>query len=211
MNAIRFALLSSLLFGATGVSQLLAAGESSASTVALVDITHIFSKHERYKQRMEALGAKVQTLQKELVSNEQALAKKREGLREFKLGSPDFKRLEEEIAHEISDHHVAKQIKQKETREEEARIHYEVYTEIVAEVERLAMGAGCRLVLRYDSQAIDKGNPGAVQNGILRPVVYCDADLDMTEAVIKELNQRVARGPAPPSGGTTKPKKTQPR
>ena len=86
-------------------------------------------------------------------------------------------------------------IRQKELREEDARIHYETYQEVVQEVTRIASSAQCRLVLRFDSQEIDERNPVAVQAGIGRLVIYSDKEMDMTPFVVKALNSEVASKP----------------
>lgn len=204
-----------LILGVSGIlPQGIAAGE--ASSVALIDINYVFSKHERSKQRVEALAKKIQGLQKELAEKEQQILKQRERLKDYAPGSPDYKRLEEEIAREISDHQVTKQLKQKETREEEARILYETYEEIVAEIRRMAARSGCTLVLRFDSQEIDQRNPAAVQAGVNRMVIYHGSDMDMTPYVIEALNANAtAKGPAPGGEGapkaTARPTATRPR
>ncbi len=212
MNVSRILLLASLWIGLTGGSRAVAAGRDEAATVALVDIAMVFTKHERFKQRMEGLTKKAQGIQKELVDKEQAIVKQREQLKDLVLGSPEFKRLEEEVAREISDHHVTKQIKQKEIREEDARIHYETYKEIEQEVARLAQQSGVTLVMRFESQEIDQRNPQAVQLGVNRMVIYHGDEMDMTPYVIKAFNQQVATVPTKPTGTTNGPRaKTGPR
>jgi Skp family chaperone for outer membrane proteins len=200
MPVTRLIVLASLIASSLSVPTALCAGSDDASAVGLVDIAYIFSKHERYKQRIEALGKKTQAAQKELVEKDAAINKKIERLKDFALGTPDFKKLEEEIAREKSDNNVTKMIKQKELREEDARIHYETYQEVVQEVTRIASSAQCRLVLRFDSQEIDERNPVAVQAGIGRLVIYADREMDMTPFVIKALNTEVAAKPNPNGG-----------
>jgi len=206
MPVRRFLGVIALAIGVAGfLPQGASAGESSS--VALIDINFVFSKHERFKQRGEVLAKKIQGLQKELAEKEQQILKQRERLKDFAPGSPDYKRLEEEIAREISDHQVTKQLKQKETREEEARILYETYEEIVAEIRRLAARSGCTLVLRFDSQEIDQRNPAAVQAGVNRMVIYHGADMDMTPYVVEALNASAAAS-RPAAGGDAAPKAT---
>jgi len=200
MPVSRFIVLASVILSSLGGPVALYAGSDDASAVGLVDIAYIFSKHERYKQRIEALGKKTQAAQKELTEKDAAINKKIERIKDFALGTPDFKRLEEEIAREKSDNNVTKMIKQKELREEDARIHYETYQEVVQEVTRIANNAQCRLVLRFDSQEIDERNPVAVQAGIGRLVIYSDKEMDMTPFVVKALNTEVASKPAPTGG-----------
>src|SRR5262245_9721269 len=136
-----------------------AAQQSQGSVIALVDIGYIFDNHARFKQQMSALTKDVETIQRDIAEDEKDIIKQREKLQTFNPGSPEYKKLEEEIARRLSDLQVTKQLKKKESREREAKIFYDTYMEISREVARLADQYGLDLVLRFESQEIDPRNP----------------------------------------------------
>jgi hypothetical protein len=61
---------------------------------------------------------------------------------------------------------------------------------------------GTLLVLRYSNQDINQKDRDSVHRGINRPIVYRQPYLDITEAILAQLNPRgaVGGGPAAPTG-----------
>ena len=186
-------LVTSASFGQTqprgtgaGVAPSSAAAPSNATLVAVVDMGQIFKNHPRFKQQLEAIKQELVAYEKQLNEQKKAITKEREKQVDLKAGSPEYKRLEEEVARRISDLQVTDQLKKKEVMEREARVFYETYQDVTREIGKLADRYGISLVLRFDSDKIDPNDRNSVLAGINRPVVF-QRKLDLTQEVLQSL------------------------
>lgn len=180
-----------------------AAAKPAGTMVALVDLGQIFKNHPRVKQQVEAMKSDLQEYEKEIVANRQTLGKQREKMVSFAVGSPEYKQMEEQIARQVSDLQVRDQLKKKEVLEQEAKIYYDAYNEILAEVARLADQYGIGLVIRFDSQPIEPTDRNSVQAGVNRNVVF-QRNLDLTPIVMQRLGATASTAARPTgAAGTT--------
>ena len=127
----------------------------------------------------------------------------------FNPASPDYKRLESDIARQAADLQVQARQAKKEFLQRETREYFDSHQEIVTAVERVATRHNISLVLRYDSRPIDPTNPQSVAQGVSRPVVL-QRNLDITQLVVDELGQVLhAKQDTPKSPtGVTPPTRT---
>ena len=79
----------------------------------------------------------------------------KEQLKDYKPGTPDFKRREEEITHRMSDLKVRASIEQRDFQERQMKAMYMIYREITEEVQRYAQANGLSLVMDYSSEPVD--------------------------------------------------------
>lgn len=189
-----------------------AAPAKSGTLVALVDIGHVFKNHPRVKQQVEAMKADLGDYEKEVVASRQDLSKQREKMLKFAVGSPEYKQVEEQIAHNVSDLQVRDQLKKKEVLEREAKIYYDAYNEVLDHVSRLSNEYGISLVIRFDSQPIEPTDRNSVQAGVNRNVVF-QRNLDLTPMVLERLGASAATAEAPrarPSTGAAGTTATRP-
>ena len=163
------------------------------SSVAVVDISYIFKNHTRFKQQMEGMKGQVKEFEDQLRKRHQAIAQMKETLGEHRPGTPDYKRIEEEIARIASQLQVDTQLKRKEFLEREARVYYNVYTEITNMIAYFAERHSLSLVLRFNSEKIDPQDRQQVLQGVNRAVVF-QKNLNITYEVLDRLN----RGTPPP-------------
>jgi Skp family chaperone for outer membrane proteins len=171
------------------------AAPAAGTPVAIIDIGHVFKNHPGFKSAREALMQKGKDLQATVAQQRKQLTAENEKLKQFQIGSPEFKKLEAQLAQTTSDYQVQNQLKQKTLLEEEARLHYETYEEVLLAVKAICERNGIQLVLRYDRDKMDPAEPESIRRGILNNIVYQNR-LDITDLV---LNMAVAAKPAPNS------------
>lgn len=181
-----------------------AAGPESVPPVAVIDINRVFAEHLRFKQEMEFMKKDVEDFEAYLRQQQNRVKHMTEERANFKPTTPDYKRIDLEITQLTSDVNVQTQLKRKEFLQREARIYYNVYTELTNEVADFAMRNGVTLVLRYNSQKIDPEDRTSVLQGVNNSVVF-HHDLDITSFIIERINRGQAvgdrrSGPALPSG-----------
>jgi hypothetical protein len=172
--------------------------EGEGTQVALIDIEYVFKNHARFKQQ------DVEAFDREVGEERKSLNTMKERRDAFSVGSPEYKRAEEEMARLMAGLQVRSQLKKKEMLEREAKVYYDTFMEITKEVAKLADQYGICLVLRFEGQELDPRDPNSVSAGLRRQVIY-HRNLNLTPQVLERLNA-VATRPAPNAipGGASK-------
>lgn len=165
--------------------------------VAVVDVSKIFQNHAGFERAMEGMKKEVQQYEESLRARHQTLAKRREELSQLKPGTRDYVTRERAIADETAKLSVDTQLKKKEFLEREARVYFQIYTEVTRAIQEHASRTGISLVLRYNGEKMNPEDRNSVLAGVNRAIVY-QANLDITADIIDRLNRLATR---PPTGG----------
>ncbi len=177
-------------FSVVALTQSRAFAQSAASLpsslVAVVDLPKVFEEHPTFKTGLEAIQQQLKQIEKDFEAKQTELSGRTKQLSELSPTSPEYKRIESEMARQIADLQVQARQAKKDYLQREAQQYYTVYNQIIAAVSRVAERHNIGLVLRYDSGAIDSSNPQAVAQGINRSVVL-QRNLDITQLVVSEL------------------------
>ena len=96
--------------------------------------------------------------------------------------------------------------KQKELSEQEAKMYFQVYSELEQAVATFSMKNRIGLVLRFSREKLQEDTPQAVMQGLNRAVVW-HGGLDISTLIEQELNRDTTRHP---SRDGTKPGVGQP-
>jgi len=160
---------------------------AGGTNIALIDVSYVFKNHKVFKDRGELIKKEVKDYDGHLVEQKKVLTEKRNGLSQFKPGSPDYEKLEAEIAHEGANLEVEAQMKRSDILEKEARLYYETYMEMLKVVEQFCGPRRIGLVLRFDGDEIDANDRASVFRGVNRAVVYQDG-IDITQDILELLN-----------------------
>lgn len=193
-----------------GAAPAAAAAPPAGTNVAVIDIAFIFKNHNKFKGEMEGMKGQIEQFEQSLKKDQADFEKRREQLQAYKPASPEFKALEEQLAKLSSELQVKMQLKRKEFLEQEAKIYFAVYNEIVERVATFADRNRIGLVLRYNSDEMDAQDRGSVLQGVNRPVVF-QRNLDITDIILQACN---AGTTAPrssttgPTGGLSQPPRT---
>ena len=177
--------------------------EAKQPESAVVDIQHIVKNHYWYKSRMDDLKEQAQRTDMELRQLRDAAEKLNIRLREreFKVGSTEYRNLQEEYGRAQTKFAVKTQESRKWFLEEKSKIYYKVYSEIARAVKDFAKRNKITLVLQYiRNDNVKDTNPASVDRMIKNPIVFQDR-IDITEAILKSLpGYKPEFGSAP--GGT---------
>ena len=157
--------------------------------IAVVDITYILDHHPRLKADMEAYKRDFENTGAGFKKEQEALVKKAEGLKALKPGSPDFKKLEEELAQKESDLKVKAALGQKEFAERESKMYLRAYQEVAAVIRQYAERHNISLVLRFSGAPADPNNRDAVRAELLKTIQYSHRDIDITDPILAELGR----------------------
>lgn len=186
-------LLSSSLWGADTpprgghVSAVVATQATAPQTIVVLDVARVFKNHVRFKQRMDAIRQSVEDHDKKMSAAHQEIMGRRAKLKDFKSGSMEYKKIEDQAAHELSELRISAVSRKSEIFDREGKIYFETYQEIVAAVALLATQHNISLVLSYSSDETDPLDRGSILKAINREVVY-QKRLDITNLVISHVN-----------------------
>jgi Skp family chaperone for outer membrane proteins len=175
---------------------------ASTPPVVVIDISEVFKQHASFNQQLNALKEEIKTLDAYYQAEQKKIVGQRDKLSSFNAGSPEYKRLEEEIARMASDLQVEMALKQKNVAEQEAKVYFNTYNQIYKQVEIFADSYGIGLVLRHNNVQMDPQKRDTVLQGVNRAIVF-QRNLDITEEVIKRVN--AANVAAAPAGGIQRP------
>ena len=193
-----------LSFPAASPAQTPAGAMAQKYGIAVVDISYVFKNHQRFNGMMEQMKTDVQAAEKSLREERNAIAQKEELLNSgtYQPGSPDYKRLDEEVTRLKSDWNLKATKQRKEFLEKEAKIYYQAYLEVNDAVQYFAQRTNLGLVLRFNGDPIDPNKREDVLRAINKPVVFQNG-IDITPDILKAVNRSPATGPAP--GTATRP------
>lgn len=184
----------------------------SGTSVVVIDIANIFKNHIRFNDKMKEIKAEIDAFEASIRAEQTKFNQKREGLVQFNPSSPEYKKLEEELARMQSEVQVQVGLKRKTFLEQEAREYYKTYKEIEQSVAVFAQQNRIGLVLRFNGDEMKPDDRNSVLQGVNKAVVYHDR-LDITEWILRDLNRGATAAPVGPTAppGASAPQTARPQ
>jgi Skp family chaperone for outer membrane proteins len=188
----------------------MAPSQIGVNGIAVVDIAYVFKKHNRFDQEMKALKGRVEAAETDLKRMGDEIKKKQDQLKAydqqktFAPGSPEYKRLEEQILKDTGDFNLKRSLQGKEFMEQEGKLYFKVSLEIDDAVKIIATRNNIALVLKFNGDDVDANDRNDILRNINKPIVYFDKNMDITPFVLQELNRSApVAGPGgqPPATG----------
>ena len=194
--------MKTLLLSATVVAALLIVGpltqtvcaQSNASInasrygIAVVDISYIFKEYSRFKAQIDAMKTEVQVVETRLRTDRQEIAKSEERLKQFKPGTPDYKKLDEQVSRRKADFNLSATRDRKDFMEREAKIYHQTYLEVSQAIAFYAQRHNIGLVLRFNGDPIEDAERTTVLRQINKPVIFQNG-IDITPDILAVLRQ----------------------
>lgn len=172
---------------------------SSGMAVAVVDIGYILKKHPTLKGEMDRIDAQMKAADDEMKAKRDEIVKQLEQLKErLTEGTAEYIAEEKRIAQLDTDFRLEILRKRKEFDKVRANILYKVYSDIKSFVKYASDSMGIQVVIRVDAtratkEELDPNNPDTVQLLMGQQVIHFAERVDLTEWVLKGLNQRSAQ------------------
>ncbi len=175
--------------------------------VAVVDISYIFKKHDRFRNTMESMKKEMETIEGDLKADKERVDQKAEQRNQYNAGTAEFKKLDEEVARMTADFQLKMGRLRKDFLEREAKVYYATYLEVVNAVDQYAKRRDIGLVIRFNGEQVDGNKREDVLREINKPVVWQD-QIDITPDVLAILNRDSVPAAAgrPPVPGTQLPR-----
>lgn len=165
-----------------------AGANASKYNIAVVDISYIFKKHERFKATMDAMKKEMETIEAELKADREKIAGAEQQRNTFNVGSAEYKKMDEEVARQMAEFNLKMGKLRKDFLEREAKVYYQTYLEVVDATKYYAKRQNIGLVLRFNGEPVDPNRRDDVLREINKPVVVQD-QIDITPDVLVLLNR----------------------
>lgn len=168
----------------------------------MIDVTYILENYTKLKKAMDYYKSQAQQVEDSLKKQQEQIRKRAEGIKTLAPGTPDYKKLEEELTKAESDWKLEVASKRRDFAEQESSYYLKAYQELSAAVKAYSERNGIQLVLRFNGAPIDPNNREMVQMEVFKLVMYYDKRIDITGPVLAELNRNaggVAARPQAPA------------
>ena len=167
------------------------AGPVAAQTkVALVDIGLVFKNHPRFSAQLAQLRNQADAFKSETQQLQQKLLLKADQLNQYEKESVEYQDLEANLAKESATLEVDQRSKMRDLLKDEALLHFNTYVEVSDYVSQYCQEYGIQLVLRFNSEDMDRKQPQSIMQRVNGGVVYHSQTADITQQII----QRIAQG-----------------
>lgn len=158
---------------------------------AVIDITYVFTKYDRFRQSMEDLKRRSAEPEAQVKRERDQLRRTTQQLQGLELGSCEYNELQTEAAQLEAELKMLVQSNRRASLQQKAAVYDAAYREIVEEVARFAKEHGITIVFR-----LGKENESRKAEEVLRrincPIVYQDG-LDITDEILARLNRKAAQ------------------
>ncbi len=182
-KSIIFAVTATLIMAVSSAAQ-------AQGRIALIDVGYIFKQHKGFEAMRKTLEDEVNLANVDFQRRRQELQAKQQELLEYKKGATqDYANLEANLAREAADMNASLMIERNKFSEQEAKIYYQVYNEIREATAAYCRQNGISVVMQFNGEPVST-DPAMVQAEVARKIVFYDQSLDITPAILQQINAR---------------------
>jgi Skp family chaperone for outer membrane proteins len=170
--------------------------------IAVVDISFIFKNYPVFTQQIDKLKQEMEAADGTLRAQRDKLVTMEEQRNALKPGSPEFKKLDEDLAHLKAEFSIQQGKVRRDFMEKEAQVYFYCYNQVSAKVKDYAEKNQIGMVLRFtgdDAAATTTPDRETVMRMIMQPIIH-QSSIDITPDVLMQLGVDVRKLPAQPNG-----------
>jgi Skp family chaperone for outer membrane proteins len=172
-----------------------AASAPPPNHVAVIDVGYIFKNHSAFKISMDKMKDEVLAAENSLKAERDRINVLMEQIKGFNVGTPEYRKLEGEVAKAQGDFNVTAQLQKKDFMDREAQVYLQVYSQIEKAVAQFCRENGIAVVHRFDGDTGDNGDRNRILGNITKPIVFYDTQIDITPDILRMLNGTPAATP----------------
>ena len=172
-----------------GLAQAPAKPDSPATRVAVCDVVALFKEYQKAKDLLAQLDTRGKQIKAEDANRAKEIQQLRESLGALVAGSKEYQARLTQMKKLTVERAVWQKLSEDEILADHRMLTEQMYREIVAAIEQVATERGFNVVIHRDSIDITSQTTGELLNKIaLRKCLYAEASLDLTDAVLKRVN-----------------------
>lgn len=167
------------------------AATSAPHQIGLIDMAHIFKNYEKFKDQTAGLQKLAEEAEAKAKAMMEEGKKGQEQLQTLVAGSPEYSALEAKLIKLKTELETFRQVEQQKIVRQQADVYKTIYLEVQDVVNRYAAYYKYTLVIRFNrADVADAGNPQAIIQNMNRQVVYYQTQDDITDPILKHLNDQ---------------------
>lgn len=202
-----------LLLGWAGLMAPMAWGQSSPPTsVAVIDIAKVFEQYQMTTDLNDFFEKQKLAVSEQRDTRRKELETRRKELEAFVADTTDYKERSNELMRLEVEYQVWLELQERLLKDEHMRRLRQIYDDVRAMVKSVCESSGIELMLTYDTLSGDAADSAALRQQILlQKVIYVADRIELTEEVLKALNESYSKrggigslklGAAPPAEET---------
>ncbi|MEM7811376.1 MAG: OmpH family outer membrane protein [Planctomycetota bacterium] len=159
--------------------------------VGLVDMAKVFEEYVKFKNFREGLQKELQGREGELRQLAEQIQAAQKDLQTADKSAPNYGALENRLITLNADAKTKQATIQREFLRKESQMYKEIYLEVQAMIGQAAQFYKYNMVIRFRRDGVnEEADPQRIMQGMNQLVLYHDEADDLTDRVIKVLNQR---------------------
>jgi outer membrane protein len=172
-----------------------AASSSLAHKVGLIDMARVFKEYKKFEILREDLKSEIENSDQQAKAMAQKIQETQTALKDapFKKDSPEYLALETKLTQQMSEFETFRKVAQRDFLRKEADIYKTIYLEALDVVKQAATAWNYTLVIRFNSEELETEDPAKLIQGLNRQVVFSRSEDDITDPVLKYLNEKYER------------------
>ena len=162
-------------------------------TVGLIDMAHLFKEYKKFGDLREQLRTDIKASDEQAKAMGEQLQALQRQLKDgtFKEGSAEYQQLEGKLISQSTQFEAFRKTQQRDFLRRESKIYKDVYMEVVEAVGQYASYYKYDVIIRFSRDSVDEtDNAQELIQNMNRQVVWHNNGIDITDAVLKYLNQR---------------------
>ena len=171
------------------LSTALAQTQTDSPNIAVVNLTAVFERFRMTRDLEDLFTGRRESITSEAESQRDNITFKRNELRQFKPGTPDYEQRDEALVKAEVEFQVWLEVQERRLKTEHKRWLQEIYNNVEQVIAKLAADRGIDLVLTYND--LDPDAPDSVafkQQILLRTVLYASKRTNLTDPVLATLD-----------------------
>lgn len=189
-----------------------AASTQPKRSIGLIDMAHLFKEYKKFAdlrdqlrndikasdEQAKGMGEQLQALQRQL----------KDGT--YKEGTAEYQQLESKLIAQSTQFEAFRKTQQRDFLRRESKIYKDVYMEVVEAVGQYASYYNYDVIVRFSRDNVEEtDNAQELIQNMNRQVVWHNNGIDITDAVLKYLNQRYTPVAANPGAAAAPPTTTK--
>jgi Skp family chaperone for outer membrane proteins len=179
--------------------------------VGLIDVGYIFGKYDKLRAEIDELQAEAKTERDKLSAKVQRLKELQAQMKDLTEGSPDFAELDAKYTTLGSEVETKNKVLQRQFQQKEAKLFHQAYLEVQDAVELACDRYKFTVILRFNRTDPGGTDPQRVNQLLSSQVVYHRKRDDLTDAVLKYLNDKYGKSSGGAGGGENRPLTNKPK
>ena len=168
--------------------------------VCVVDVAKVFDNHAQFNSQLDILKQQAEEYKFSLQQRGEKLRAESEQLKNFEVGSTDYKALETKLAEASALMEVERRNKTREFVQAEAQLHFDTYVQVTQLISDYCEQRGFRVAMRFNALQMDPNAPQSIMQRVNEFVVFYNPQIDITQQIIGALGGAAAQvGQAPQS------------